>query len=1231
MTSDTPASPRDLSLAFLSGGGELGALMRAKDWSATPLGPPVSWSHNIKAAVSICLKSRFPILLWIGPELRIVYNDAYIPFLGEAKHPAMLGEPGRKAWREIWPAIGPMHDEVRAGRATWVEHYQMFFARRVRHEEVYVTFGYSPILDESGSTIEGIFCACYETTAEVIRERRLLTLRHLGARNTEHRTVEAACRDAAVVLDSNPLDIPFAAFYLPDEEGSTARLVAGTRLPNDLAAFPVIHPIGHWGAGDGPWPLGIVAETARAAEVADLPRRVDQFTMPHWSDPVETAFVLPLKTVNHPRLAGFLIIGISPRRVLDADYRSFLDLVAGHIATTIADARAFDNERRRAEALAELDRAKTTFFSSVSHEFRTPLTLMLGPLEDLLSTPDTTLAPDARMLATMAHRNSLRLLKLVNTLLDFSRIEAGRTQACYELGDLAQHTAELASSFSSACDRAGLRLDIACDPILEPVYVDHEMWEKIVLNLLSNAFKFTFVGGIAVRVAATRGGAELRVSDTGVGIPTAELPRVFDRFHRIESPKSRSHEGSGIGLALVQELVRLHGGTITVESREDHGTTFTVLVPFGTDHLPADRVGGSRSLPSTASRAEAFVEEALHWLHGPAEEQTEARPRWSEEAESAVGPAGVADGRILVADDNADMRGYLVRLLTGRGWVVEAVADGGAALAAARRRPPDLVLSDIMMPGLNGIELAAALRRDPQFTEVPIILLSARAAEEARVEGLETGVDGYLVKPFSARELLARINTHLVLAQLRRAAAARRHRSEARLQAAIDLVSLSPYSWDPATGALEWDARLKAMWGLPPDAYVDHDVWLSAIHPDDRPQVEDAVTRCTDPAGDGVYQVEYRVIGIEDAVERWVSTYGRTTFRNGRPVEFTGAALEVTARKRAEAALRESEERFRRFAEHTADVLWLADLRSGRLDYISPAITQIWGLRPEDMPDIATWLASVHPEDRDAAKQALARVGGGETFVLEYRIQRASDRAVRRIRDTFFPITGIEGQIRSAGGIAQDITTDTGLRAYVIAAEDDARRGLVGALQAAGYEVLDFASDRAFLKVAGSLMSGCVVLDLGKTGDHTAARELKAARAHLPVVAIGASGGDVGFGVRVMKAGAVDFLEAPWSPEALLLAVRTALAAIHAEADRARGRDEAHARIATLSAREREVLEGLLAGGTNKTIARTLGLSPRTVEIHRARVMEALGAHTLPEAVLIATAAGVQPADRGGG
>ncbi|MEE7456024.1 LuxR family transcriptional regulator [Methylorubrum populi] len=339
---------------------------------------------------------------------------------------------------------------------------------------------------------------------------------------------------------------------------------------------------------------------------------------------------------------------------------------------------------------------------------------------------------------------------------------------------------------------------------------------------------------------------------------------------------------------------------------------------------------------------------------------------------------------------------------------------------------------------------------------------------------------------------------------------------------------------------------------------------------------------------------------------------------------------DVDRERRAEVALRGSEERFRRFAEHSTNVLWQADLESRRLDYLGPAFTKVWGMAIEDMPDIASWLASVHPEDRDSAAQAIERVGRGETLVLEYRILRADDHAVRSIRDTFFPIPAEDGRILQVGGLAQDVTMDVGLRAYVIAVEDEARLALGEALQAAGYTVQDFANGRAFLRIAGSLMPGCVVLDMEEGADFAVVSELKAHRSHLPVVAVGASGGDVAFGVRAMKAGAVDFLEASWTSEALLLAVRTALAEIRDAAERTRTRDEFRDRVATLSERERAVLEGLLAGGTNKTIARTLGLSPRTVEIHRARLMETLGAHTLPEAVLIAAAAGVHPAVQDG-
>ena len=1398
MTCGSAAAPTDAAVGFLQGGGELGARMRAMNWATTPLGPPQRWSPSVKVAVSLCLSSRFPIVLWIGPQLRILYNDAYIPFLGEAKHPVMLGKPGHAAWAEIWPAIGPMLAEVQAGRATWVEDFQMFFARRLPREEVYVTFSYSPIFAEDGNTVEGVFCVCTETTERVLGERRLYTLRSLGRRGSEQHDVEAACREASSALRDNPADIPFAAIYLVEEDGQRARRAAETRLPDDPGPFPEVHALLEV---DGrPWPLVEAVRARRAVEVADVPVRVGRFASPLWPDVVSSARILPLGMQHQFAPAGFLVVGLSPRRPFDAHYRDFLDLVAEQIGAAIADARAFEDQRSQAEALVELDRAKTAFFANVSHEFRTPITLMLGPLERLLAKPATELSADGVFLARLAHRNGLRLLKLVNALLDFARFEAGRAQASYEATDLARLTAELVSNFQSVCDHAGLTLDIACAPLAEPVYVDHDMWEKIVLNLLSNAIKFTFVGRISVRLSVRAGYAELVVRDTGVGIPADELPRIFERFHRVAGRRSRSHEGSGIGLALVDELVRLHGGTIAVESEPGHGTAFTVSVPLGTDHLPADRVGLPLALSTTTINAEAFVQEALRWL--PAENDTNLGQMEAEAHETTRRSAGA---RILLADDNADMRGYLTRLLTAQGWTVDSVADGVAALAAARSRRPDLVLSDVMMPGIGGLDLAEALRRQPEFADVPILLLSARAGEDAEVEGLETGADDYLIKPFSARELVARVKSHLLLARLRRDASDRVRASEARLQAAVDLVGLALYSWNPVANTLEWDDRLRAIWGLPPGAPVGIETFLAGVHPEDRARVEAAIAACTDPAGNGIYHLSYRVIGIRDGVERWVSTHGRTHFAGGRAVAFEGAALDITERKQTEERLRalqtelsnelaamsrlhgfgmrltapaplsalldevlsavmelqqadfggvqlcdedtgalavvanrglgprfiayfnraglgdssvgtppmhdgarvviedvrtdpryaehrdladeigyravqatclvdrpsgrivgilstyfrkphrpsdrdlrltdlyaaqaaeviasrlveqrlrESEERFRQFADYSADALWIADTASRRIEYLSPAHDRIWGIPPGAVKELGDWVETVHPDDQASALAALERVERGEVVVQEYRILRPNG-TVRWIRDTSFPIANEQGRVVRIGGISQDITKYESSLVYIIGPDDAARRELKLLLQEGGFDCRPFASATAFLDVASALLPGCVVLDIRSAGASglTMLTELKARRIPLPAIVIGASG-EVETAVRAMKAGAAEFLQAPHAASALQTAVASALASLRDAGEQDEIVEVARIRIAEMTTRERQVLEGLLAGETNKMIARRLDLSPRTVEVHRAHLMERLGTRTLPELVLLAAAAGLRP------
>jgi signal transduction histidine kinase len=489
--------------------------------------------------------------------------------------------------------------------------------------------------------------------------------------------------------------------------------------------------------------------------------------------------VVPITSAGQAR--GFLVAGFSTRRILDADYQSFFDLVGGHISTAVGNARAYQEERKRAEALAELDRSKTAFFSNVSHEFRTPLTLILGPLEDELRAQT-----HANERLNIAHRNALRLLKLVNTLLDFSRIEAGRIEACYEPTDLGTLTTELASVFRSAIEKAGLSLSVDCPRLPEDVYVDRDMWEKIVLNLLSNAFKFTFEGGIGVTLCKREEHVELSVTDTGVGIAPSELPRIFERFHRVRGTRSRTYEGSGIGLALVQELVKQHRGNISVHSVEGRGSTFTVSIPLGMSHLPHERLGAGRTLASTASGARPFLEEALRWLPDfEVEAGTEVSHH--DDRPHSLTP-GVNGGekrhRILLADDNADMRDYLRRLL-GQYFDVTTAGDGEAAFAAACAHQPDLVLSDVMMPHLDGFGLVQRLRSHPQTSAIPIILLSARAGEEARVEGLQHGADDYVTKPFNARELLARIRTTLDLQRVRREASAAISRLNAELSSEL--------------------------------------------------------------------------------------------------------------------------------------------------------------------------------------------------------------------------------------------------------------------------------------------------------------------------------------------------------------------------------------------------------------------------------------------------------------
>ena len=693
------------SLSFLAGGGEMGTRMRSMDWARTPLGRPEQWPQSLRSTVSMLLPSKAQIIFFWGPEFTVLYNDAYRPVFG-AKHPHALGLPGSEAWKEIWDT--QLHDllagVVRTGEAFWARDLLFEIERYGFREETYFDVSYDPVRDESGD-VGGVFCIVTETTERVVGARRLALLRDLAARHAMARTPPDACTIAIETLAARPDDITCAAAYIGD----------------DLQA---ITP---------------GAERLLAESQPSLVRTLTIGTPASGGHPVR------------------LVVGLNPRRPFDDDYRTFINLVAVQFGTALANASAYEEERQRAESLARLDREKTAFFSNVSHEFRTPLTLMLGPVEDLLAEVNGPLTDSQRTEVEILRRNAGRLLKLVNELLDFSRIEAGRMQATYAPADVCALTREVTGAFRSAIEQAGLRFDVTCAPIDEPVYLDRDMWEKILLNLLSNALKFTFDGSIRVDVRPVHGAFELTVADTGAGIPGPELPRIFDRFHRIDGARARTHEGAGIGLALTHELVRLHGGTISVESKVGRGTRFTVRVPTGSQHLPADRVGGSPQARTVGRTSSLYVDEARRWRADATSNEPSAASR-------------AARDRVIVADDNADMRDYLRHLL--HEWDVTAVSNGLAALEHARRNPPQLIVTDVMMPGLDGFGLLRELRADARTRAVPVLMLSARAGEEARVSGLDAGADDYVVKPFGAQELVARVRSLLNLSKARRDAEA---------------------------------------------------------------------------------------------------------------------------------------------------------------------------------------------------------------------------------------------------------------------------------------------------------------------------------------------------------------------------------------------------------------------------------------------------------------------------
>lgn len=779
------SKPTDLWTAeeLFAGPGDALERLRNTDWASTPLGAVEDWPAELRMAIRTLVPSGVPMLLWWGPQLIQILNDAIVPALGD-KYPAAIAQPAAECWSEIWDAVGSRVERALSGTTTYAENELLFMRRHGYVEETYWTFSYSPIRDDSGA-VAGVFVATGDVTTRVLGERRFEALSRLG--NTQigaaGSPLAETCRAALSALEPSLRDLPAAAIYLDsreaDPEGSGWVEVAsfGVRAGARLQAEDAM-----------PAEVTSKAESMLISGVASRSPNLLDPARALGNRPIDLVWLTPLTVRGRSAPMGVLAVGLSPYRVFDDGYSNFLSLVAKKVSSLLRDAATLTGEKERADALAALDETKTRFLENISHEFRTPLTLVLGPLHDLSNDPSLT--GEQHQEVVTAQRAAVRLQRLVDALMEAARMDGHPGEAVLQPTDPAALTAGCVELFQDAARRAGLvmrtRIDEAASCRTE---LDPQIWANLVLNLLSNAVKYTPSGSVEVALEVDGDDLVLTVSDTGIGIAADDLERIFDRFQRGDGLSARSREGIGLGLALVREWARLLGGTVSVASELGKGSSFEVSVPRvlspdGGTEAPADAVPMSVIGP--------YIGEIDEWQAPP--------PQADDTPQRDDAP------RILVIEDNPDMRAYLHRLLCTQNWTVEAVGDGTSALDRIRSRPPHLVVSDIMIPGPDGVAVLEQIRADPMTARLPVILLTARAGTEAAVGGLQTGADDYITKPFQPDELVARVRVNLEMSWLREQLMVNQEKTSEQLREALESRSTLSKAVGLLMAALRCDA-----------------------------------------------------------------------------------------------------------------------------------------------------------------------------------------------------------------------------------------------------------------------------------------------------------------------------------------------------------------------------------------------------------------------------------------
>ncbi|CED83474.1 multi-sensor signal transduction histidine kinase [Phaffia rhodozyma] len=757
------------------------------DWANHPLGPRDKWPVPLVTTVNMLLSITDSSYIWwsYGDDWIIINNDAY----GQDLNENHFGSFASVAWA----------DEVQTGVS---KSDDTFFLNGM---EKHLTWKWTPIVSGDGEC-HGIMVTTHDSTGKVLNERWQQTSREIVRRLTPARTISEFCGSLMKSLEINERDFPYAFLYqLRSETASGEKTDISVEANLTLAGsvgIPLDHPVlprstfiktsldkNSENRDLTPWKFKEAIEAAfHSDEPISLPdvhvNIPEEIRYRSYGDETKQAVIM--KIANNEERRGkifFLVIGLNTRRPLDSAYKARIDDLRLQLISNLTIITSFESHMDRELQLQSIEKAKSLFFSSVSHELRTPLQLISGPISDLEAGESD---PKKKASFSMIQRNSTRLARLVDSLMDFSRIEGGRMSGRFIPINFSLTTIELSEMFRSAIERARITYVVDCEVEsgARPVYVDKELYEKIVFNILGNAFKYTLRGSITVRVSHHPSEVELCVTDTGVGIPKQDLPRVTERFFRVTCT-ARSHEGTGMGLALCSDLVHLHSGRLQIDSETEEesptgesGTTVSVFLPYGKSHLPAsqtsEEIDSSINLSSTYSKW--IVDEAVRWSNS----RNGTSASVSESGLSASESSGRADSLywnkssdlVLIVDDSSDMRQYMNQIFSSFCKVITA-RDGEEALALARSAKPNLILSDISMPKLDGYGLLRALRKenpdedDIDLALIPVILISARAGDEERVSGLLAGAEDYLSKPFSAKELIARAHLQLQLGKSR--------------------------------------------------------------------------------------------------------------------------------------------------------------------------------------------------------------------------------------------------------------------------------------------------------------------------------------------------------------------------------------------------------------------------------------------------------------------------------